>query len=176
MRVVLVDWQLVNPGAMTLIMGAQVERAHTFVDGQSGAFFLPSLLCLEICLPFLRWGGEVDWILADLGDALHGLVQAIASKDVLFDMLVLGSPGIDKFRAKRVNEELLVCLPVEVVLVILDLKLVEAVEDFFALVVRDYHRVDSLRFRILDQIVIVVEKFQLVYAIQHCLPLVVLDV
>ena len=77
---------------------------------------------------------------------MHSLVQAIASEDVLTDVRVLGSPGIDQFRAKRVNQELFICLPVEVVLVILNLKLVQAVKDFFALVVRDYHWIDTLSF------------------------------
>ena len=137
MSIVLVDWQLVHPGAMAFILHAQIERAHTFVDRHSAAFLFPFLLCLEICLPFLRWSGQVDWIWADLGNPLHGLVQAIASEDILLDVRVLGSPGIDQFRAKRVNQELFICLPVKVVLVILDLKLVQAVKDFFALVIRD---------------------------------------
>ena len=77
---------------------------------------------------------------------MHSLVQAIASEDILSDMRIFGSPGIDQFRAKRVNQELFICLPVEVVLVILDLKLVQAVKDFFALVVRDYHWIDTLSF------------------------------
>ena len=144
--VVLVDWHLVHPGAIDLILRAQIERAHTFVDRHNAAFLLPFFLCLEVCLPFLRWSGQVDWIRADRGNTLHGLVQAIASEDVLSDMRVLGSPGIDQFRAKRVNQELFICLPVEVILVILDLELVQAIEDFFALVVRDYHRIDALCF------------------------------
>ena len=105
-------------------------------------------------LSFLTWGHGVDLKFTAVSHRLNSLREPFLCLDVRLDARVGGSPVIDKLRAKRVLQELLVGLPREVLLVVPDFKVVQVLQDFFTFEIADYHRVNALRFSLLDKVIV----------------------
>ena len=95
-------------------------------------------------LSFLARSHGIDLEFTTVSNRLDSLRESLLCLDVRLDARIGGSPVIDKLRAKRVLQELLVGLPREVLLVVPDFKVVQVLQNFFTFEVADYHRVNAL--------------------------------